>query len=117
MNTTTMNRDSFLGRAKLRQTKTITLGDGQVARIQKLSQSDVEQCRRAYAKDDKAAEGYRYVVVQSLVDEEGKRILEDSDMRTLAEMEFETIQHIAQEVLKFSGVMKDTEKESVPSAE
>ena len=113
----TITRDSFLGRTAIKSTSTVELGDGTVVRFQKLSQADVEQCRRAYVKDDKAAEGYRFVLVQALVDEEGKRLLQDADMAALASMDFDVVETIATAILRFSGVQKDVEKKPEPSAE
>lgn len=105
-----MNREQFLARAKSPQTTEITVGDeaeGHKVRARKLTQAEVETIRKRYATDEKALEGFRYIVSRCVVDEDGKRLFTDDDAARLADIDFETIESIAMRVMQFSGMRVD----------
>lgn len=99
-----MDRETFLARSTKQQSRDVHLEDGQIVRVRKLSQAEVETLKARYARDEKALEGLRYVVSRCVVDDSGKRVFGDEDMAALAAVDFEAIQTIATEVLKFSGM-------------
>lgn len=99
-----MSRDQLLGRKVT--TKEIQLDDGTPLRIRKLSQAAVETMKQKYATDAKTAEGFRYIVCQCVVDEDGKRVFNDGDMARIGtDMPFEDTQTIASEVFEYSGML------------
>lgn len=101
-----MDREKFLARSKSTAVTSIELDDGTTVHARKLSAGEVETCRRKYATDDKALEGYRWVVCRTLADESGNRVLRDEDVTALAEMGYADVEQIATAVLIFSGVAK-----------
>lgn len=102
-----MDRESFLARASKPATTTVTLDDGSTLQVRKLSQAEVETIKAKYASEEKALAGYRYIVARCAVDGDGKRIFSDADTDKLADVDFEAVQHIAAEVMKFSGLRID----------
>jgi hypothetical protein len=106
-----MDRNSFLSRAAKPATTEITLPDGIVVHARKLSQAEVETIGKRFASDDKALEGFRFVVARCLLTEDGERMLKDEDQSALTSMDFDVIQAIATEVMKFSGITADAKKD------
>jgi hypothetical protein len=100
-----MDRDSFLKRKPA--TSDVTLDDGAVVKVRKLTEGEVQLLKKKYSTEATALEGLRFIVARCLVNEDGQRVLEDGDVSKLTEMDFDTIQSIANEVMKFSGLMKD----------
>lgn len=97
-----MDREAFLKRKT--QTKEVTLDDGATIRIRKLSQSEVETINRKYRGDDKALEGFRFIVSRCAVEADGTRLFRDEDQSALADVDFEAVNTIANEVMAFSGL-------------
>ena len=106
-----MDRETFFSKPERPKTIDITLDDGRVVTARKLSQAEVETLKKRYSSDDKALEGLRYVVCRTVVDREsGERVFKDEDLQKLADSDFDVIQTIADEVVKFSGMGKDAKK-------
>lgn len=99
-----MDRETFLARGAKKQSREVHLEDGQIVHVRKLSQAEVETLKRQYASESKALEGLRYVVSRCVVDDAGKRVFGDEDMAALAAVDFEVIQTISTEAMKFSGL-------------
>ncbi len=105
-----MDRTEFLARKV--QTKDVTLADETVITIRKLTQADIETMTEKYSKGDtlKKMEGLRYIVSRAVVDDEGKRLFTDADLKTvIRDMDTDLVQNIAKEACKFSGLkVKET---------
>lgn len=98
-----MDKDTFFANGNSKPTD-IPLPDGSTVRARKLKQSEVEIMRKKYSADDKALEGFRYVVSQCVLNDDGTRMFEDADMSKLTEVDFDVIRTIAEAVTKHSGL-------------
>jgi hypothetical protein len=104
-----MNRDEFFAKKATKpKTDDATLPDGSVMKVRKLSQAEVEHLTKNYSSSPgKSAEGLRYIVVKSAIDDEGKRIFQDEDISQLAEMDFDIVKTIASKASELSGLKLD----------
>lgn len=105
-----MDRDSFFI-AQKPKTIDIALDDGRIVKARKLTQAEVETIRKSYAASESTAlAGFRFIVCRCVVDDEGNRVFTDADQNKLVELDFDTIQTIASEVVEFSGLNKNQKK-------
>lgn len=106
-----MDRETFLARAKSPQTTEIQIEDGITVKARKLTQAEVESIRKNYATEAKALEGFRYIVSRCVLEDSGERMFADADLAKLSDIDFETIERIAKEVMRFSGLKVDAKND------
>ncbi len=99
-----MDRESFIAGGKERKFTDVALPDGRTMKARKLTQGEVETMRKRFSSEDKALDGLRYIVVRCAVKENGERMFSDDDMTMLADCDFDVINAIANEVMRFSGL-------------
>jgi hypothetical protein len=97
-----MDREQFLNRKPA--TADVTLPDGTALKVRKLTAAEVETIRRSYATDDKALAGFRFIVAKCVLRDDGAAMFGEGDADRLAAVDFETVQTIAEEVMRFSGL-------------
>ncbi|MFT3786656.1 MAG: hypothetical protein QM770_10880 [Tepidisphaeraceae bacterium] len=102
-----MNRDTIFARKP--KTRTVEI-DGDKLIIRKLSQGETETLKRSYSSPEKALEGARFIFARTVVDEEGKRVFTDDDLKRLSDVDFDLIHTVAQAAMEFSGLVKTDPK-------
>lgn len=110
-----MTREQLLNRKPL--TRDVEVDGLGTVHVRKLTQLEVEKCRRDYAgNEEKTVAGLRYVVMRCVVDDEGKRIFNDNEMDKVGELDFVQVRTLAEAITDFSGLKPDPKAESVDSA-
>jgi hypothetical protein len=82
------------------------LKDGEVFRIKSLTAGDMIAWSEANEGEAKRTAGLR-LIVKSLVDEDGKLVLEDSHIALLRKKNHKTTERLVREILKHNGLNVD----------
>lgn len=99
-----------------RVVKPVQLPDGSTAYVRKLSEAATDSLRRDFSDDAKALEAMRYVVLNTLANEAGERILAASDMEKLREIDNDEIIALAEAALEFTGIRKAVDPKAGPAS-
>jgi hypothetical protein len=84
--------------------KKVTLDDGSEHHIRKLSQAAVETIQKQYSTADKIVTGLKYIVTQSIVNENGERVFKDSQMDSMSEVDFDILNQLGLAIMEYSGL-------------
>lgn len=107
------NSDGYFTRKRV--VKPVKLPDGSTAYVRKLSEGATDELRQKFSDDTKALEGMRFVVLNTLANESGERILKPDDMEKLREIDNDEIIAIAEAALDFTGIRKPVDPKAAPA--
>lgn len=80
--------------------------------VKELSAKDVEDITKLRGKRDSAAVDLSVqYMISTIVDEDGKRIFQKGDAAKLLDLGYEAITYITEEILKFSGLLDEDDKD------
>lgn len=107
------NKDGFFNRSK--KVNPVTLPDGSTVFVRKLSEKSTQELSQ-FGSNEKAHEGLRFVVLNTLANENGERLLTDGDADKLREVDFDEIRAISDAAMEFSGLKTPDPKASPPGS-